>query len=636
MHRRLTDSGMHCRVCSANVPDGVFCGNCGAHLNPQPGDGPVWLRPRAYCAAPNEHVLRPAITSSLFPHLSQISRAPFALGLVFIVVAMAVAIQLRLPAAMIAFATLGLPLLYLVYRFQTRVYHEVPLATLLTTIALGLVSGVGFVLLTDEMVTRTVGSAFEGELAGSRVLRDGMGVAEGDILAMLLPILLIRYFRPGRLESLQGFVIGGIGALSYSAAATFTRLVPQLSAGPVGAGKPVQWLVVESAIRGLTVPITALCAGGLVGAALWFTRPAAGPRLSRGAVVALLSVFSVLVLGNVAVVGAIDVAGLPQLSLLGWHIAMALIAVVSLRAGLQVALLHEATEPATYIPELCLHCRNVVPDMPFCPSCGASSHATSHALRVRQRQVSPLPDDAEAATGPVWPGYSVPAQRYTSAPLARTPIVRVLGVWLACNIGVAAGLVGLSAAISTPEVRFNCPPDCGHPPSGTAVKTNPRFTAADGGFTVAYPAPGSAYEVTLADDGVTARYVAGDGGVLRLWSLPASGRTAREVVTEVLDRSYRNARRSYEIPNAMVGYQPGYGVVADLWPQGADTRYQHFRVILLAAVKNDLALIAGAIGPYRQFSPSVGPGRPSGANLELAMDMGHYVNSFSWRGDPPR
>ena len=632
----MTDSGMHCRVCSEHVPDGVFCGNCGAHLNPQPGDGPTWLRPRAFCAAPRENVLRPAITSSLFPHISQISRAPFAVGLVLIVVAMAMAIQLRLPAAMIAFATLGLPLLYLVYRFQTRVYHEVPLTTLLATIALGVSSGVGFALLADDVVTRTAGSPFDGAIAASRVLREGLGVAEGDMLAMILPILIIRYFRPGRLEALQGFVIGGIGALSYAAAATFTRLAPQLAAGPVGAGKPVQWLVVESAIRGLTVPITALCAGGLVGAALWFSRPAAGRRLSRRAVIALLTVFSMLVLGNFAVVGAVDAAGLPQLNLLGWHITMALVAVLSLRAGLQVALLHEAGDPATYVPELCLHCRNIVPDMPFCLSCGASSHATARVLRMRQQQVSPLPDDEADSAGPVWPGYSVPAGRYTSAPLAHTPAVRVLGVWLACNVSVAAGLVGLSAAISTPEVRFNCPPDCGRPPSGTPVTINPRFTAADGAFTVAYPAPGTAYEVTLADDGVTARYVAGDGGVLRLWSLPAAGRSAREVVTEVLASSYRNARRSYEIPNAMVGYQPGYGVVADLWPQGADTRYQHLRVILLAAVKNDLALIAGAIGPYRQFSPSVGPGRPSGANLELAMDMGHYVNSFSWRGDPPR
>ena len=53
----------------------------------------------------------------------------------------------------------------------------------------------------------------------------------------------------------------------------------------------------------------------------------------------------------------------------------------------------------------------------------------------------------------------------------------------------------------------------------------------------------------------------------------------------------------------------------------------------MAAVKHDYALIAAAVGPYHQFSPDYGNGHPSGANVELAMDMGKYVNSFRWDGD---
>ena len=66
------------------------------------------------------------------------------------------------------------------------------------------------------------------------------------------------------------------------------------------------------------------------------------------------------------------------------------------------------------------------------------------------------------------------------------------------------------------------------------------------------------------------------------------------------------------------------------------TNYSRMRVIVMVAVKNDLALIAGAVGPYRAFGPDFGSGKPSAANLQLALDMGKYVNSFSWRGDPPR
>jgi len=60
------------------------------------------------------------------------------------------------------------------------------------------------------------------------------------------------------------------------------------------------------------------------------------------------------------------------------------------------------------------------------------------------------------------------------------------------------------------------------------------------------------------------------------------------------------------------------------------------RVMVLVAVKDGLALVAYAVGPYHQFGPNFGPGPPSGANLEVAQDLGKYVNSFAWRGDPPR
>ena len=85
----------------------------------------------------------------------------------------------------------------------------------------------------------------------------------------------------------------------------------------------------------------------------------------------------------------------------------------------------------------------------------------------------------------------------------------------------------------------------------------------------------------------------------------------------------------------MVGYQVGTGVVANFQAPGLANKFG-LRVLVMAAVKNDLALIAVAEGPFRRFSPDFGPGPPSAANLEIAMDMGKYVESFSWKGDPPR
>jgi hypothetical protein len=60
------------------------------------------------------------------------------------------------------------------------------------------------------------------------------------------------------------------------------------------------------------------------------------------------------------------------------------------------------------------------------------------------------------------------------------------------------------------------------------------------------------------------------------------------------------------------------------------------RVMVMVAIKGDLALVAGAVGPYHAFTPEFGSGKPSAASLQLALDMGKYVNSFTWRGDPLR
>jgi hypothetical protein len=59
------------------------------------------------------------------------------------------------------------------------------------------------------------------------------------------------------------------------------------------------------------------------------------------------------------------------------------------------------------------------------------------------------------------------------------------------------------------------------------------------------------------------------------------------------------------------------------------------RMVVIVAAKNDVALIASAFGPFHQFGPDFGPGRPSPANLQIAQDMGRYVNSFEWTGRSP-
>jgi hypothetical protein len=235
-----------------------------------------------------------------------------------------------------------------------------------------------------------------------------------------------------------------------------------------------------------------------------------------------------------------------------------------------------------------------------------------------------------------FPGYAVPRGEYAAKPVQPTSRIRLVVTWFGAIAVIAVALVGVSALIAKPPVRYACPPECGRPPTGTPVAVNPRFTAADGSFSVSYPAEGSAYRVTKKSDGVTADLLAGDGGTLQLFSRPAANRTPEQIAKSLVKQTFPDARTAYVIPNTMVGYQPGYGEAADCWPQGANSNYMKMRVLVMVAVKNDLALVAAAVGPFRQFGPDFGSGKPSGANLQIALDMGKYVNSFSWRGDPPR
>lgn len=231
-------------------------------------------------------------------------------------------------------------------------------------------------------------------------------------------------------------------------------------------------------------------------------------------------------------------------------------------------------------------------------------------------------------------GVGVPGGRYEASGAARPRYRLTLGL-LAMGLALSMVVLAVWDKLVADASTYSCPPDCGRPPNAVPVANLPEFVAENGAFSVNYPGAGSAYEVSMLDNGVTAKLVTGDGGVLRLFGEPARGRVARQVVRQLIDQRYPNAQIAYELPNAHVGYQLGYGVVANFQPPGISTRYD-IRVVIIAAVKNDLALIATAEGPFRRFTADFGPGPPSGANVQIAIDMGKYVESFRWNGDPPR
>lgn len=632
------EATMECLHCGSAVPAGAFCGQCGAHLTPRPGDGPVWLRAGAFCAAPHESVFRPSLSSSLLPQLSELTRRPFNMGLVLMIVAMAVLVELHVPGGLITVASLGLPLLLVIYWRRAGVFDDIPRWAVALTLVLAIGLAIGWVWLSGGLIARVSHTPFEAGTAGRRILRDGLGVEEGSAVLMLVPAIVVRLlWRRRRRSALDGFVIGVLSALLFTASATLTRLAPQFTTAPIARTQPVDWLFFEAAVRGVTVPLTAACGGGLVGIALWFNRRKSTSRITGPMVIGVLLAFAVAILGVYAGVGWADSEGASQLTVLFWHVAMALVALVVLRVGLQLALLHEQASPPDEAELLCLYCRHVAPEMDFCPSCGVATRASPPRSRGERRRVTP--QTAAAQPDPdtaLWPGYATPAPTYTAKRVTRQSPMPVLTTWLAGMTVLSAVFVGLPALTVKPPPRYNCPPDCGHPPTGKPVSTNPRYTVPGGQFSVAYPAPGSAYEVRTDDTGVTARFTAGDGGEMRLTGEPAGGRSAKEVVKAFLAAKFPTARKSYQVPNAKLGFNPAYGEIADVYPLNLDVSFKRMRVVVIASVKNDFALVAAGTGPYREFGPNFGPGRPSAANVQIAEDMGRYINSFMWKGDPPR
>jgi hypothetical protein len=248
-----------------------------------------------------------------------------------------------------------------------------------------------------------------------------------------------------------------------------------------------------------------------------------------------------------------------------------------------------------------------------------------------------------AAAAPVWPGYAVPGSWYPAPPVRHTSHLRMFVILGIALVVMAAVMVAVSRLITPPTPHYQCPPDCGGPPigaplqppgvvppPGVPVQSFARFTPNSGQYSVAYPSG-----ITVPPDANGVKWGYKDGGKASLFGQPAGNQTPRDIAQGLIEANYPGAQLAYEIPNAMVGYQPGYGEIDDFYPQVPTSSATRWRVLVMVAVKSDFALIATATGPYQEVTPDT-DGHPSGANFAEAFDISDFVNRFMWQGDPPR
>lgn len=382
---------MACRVCQHDVPAAKFCGRCGAHLTRSRGEGPDWLRIGDYAAAPGENVLQPSLVSSMFPHLPNRSQGAFRVGLALVAVVLSTLCLLRLWLPMVVVAAFAPLFLFVVYLVETGVFADLPRRVWLLTFVLGIGVGVGWAWLTSSIVAESYSLGLGTEVPTARLVRDAVLLPFGALLAMQLPTVLIRLIRSSGRDSLYGFVIGALGATLFTLAATMVRLVPALAGAMSTADQTVTELFLEAAVRGFTMPLTAAAVGGLFGAGLWYGRGEPGNRVGR---LALTGLGLVSAAALYAIVGVIDAFRVPPDIQFVVHLVLALAAVIALRIGLQLAMLHEPQESMhPELPILCPDCGHVVPDMAFCPACGVGSHAASLTSRETRRLNRPQPDE---------------------------------------------------------------------------------------------------------------------------------------------------------------------------------------------------------------------------------------------------
>jgi len=380
---------MPCRLCGHDVPAGRFCGRCGARLAQERGGGPDWLRVNAFVAAPGESVLQPSLVSSLFPYLPRRSRATFRVGLLLVAALLVLFCVLHWYVPMVAVATFAPLLLFVIYLTDTGVIADLPWRVWALVVAFGIATGVGWTLLTASIVAESYSLGLGTEVPTATLVRDALVIPFGGLLAMQLPTVLVRLTRPPIQESLYGFAIGVLGATVFTVTATMVRLVQEIDAGITLSDQSVTDLLIEAGVRGLTMPLTAATVSGLVGIALWYHRRAGASRIRHLAAVVLILVVAAAAYANVGLVEVLQIATDLQFLV---HVALALAAVIALRVGMQVAVLHEPQDPLQpELPILCQGCGHVVPDMAFCPACGVAAHAASRTSRDARRRDRPQP-----------------------------------------------------------------------------------------------------------------------------------------------------------------------------------------------------------------------------------------------------
>ncbi|MEO7002036.1 MAG: PrsW family glutamic-type intramembrane protease [Ktedonobacterales bacterium] len=386
---------MRCPQCGRDAPPGAYCGYCGARLPHAEGEAlPATHRSRmrahAYAADSRESLYTPAIISTLFPHLPP-HRAIIARWLLIAGIALVVLIAFGrvIPLAVVLSAVL-LPVLYLAYFYDTRVYEDEPLTVLAGTFLVGVLLGAALSLAAYRLLVtqRTLGlhsGPTPGYVALNAVLLPLVSLA----LMLVGPVVLYA-LRPRFNDILDGLVFGVASGLGFAAAQSivYSWLI---IVGPLQrSGSALDWVLPALRVALLT-PLLDAASVGLICAALWLPRDPHIRQRPRTLVTSLPFAIAVAALGQVLPSLLTDLLPGQALSFI-WYLLAAAILLMLARVSLHLGLLEKGAEASDAGERMdmivCSTCQRLTPNLAFCSQCGVAlrarpKRATTPARRTR-------------------------------------------------------------------------------------------------------------------------------------------------------------------------------------------------------------------------------------------------------------
>jgi RsiW-degrading membrane proteinase PrsW (M82 family) len=360
-----------CPHCGMTVPEGDFCGHCGAHLATASS-----MRRHAFAAVPSESVAHLSVITTLFPHLAHRRGHAFRWVLLggSVAVVLLAALQLFAPAT--AVATFLLPALYLLYLYEVEVYENEPWLVVGSTMVAGAIFGYAFTSYAGDAVAQM---NFTGDTTSAFLLA-GVAIPIMTQGLMVAGPLFLYSFRGGFREPLDGLTFGAASALGFTLASSLTTFWPLIAGPLVGSGSGLDWAL-RLLQAGILISIINASTTGIITAAVWLHRY--DLRRSRRAWYASILTTLLVALGSQILVGMLTFV-IPDLFA---QVVIRALAAIALLLYLRVVI-HETLMAEGAIHEIgpdapCPECHRVVPTMLYCPSCGVNRAASSKHSRAQ-------------------------------------------------------------------------------------------------------------------------------------------------------------------------------------------------------------------------------------------------------------